>query len=80
MLCLTPAENPALEALAACPDGRMVQGFATDSSLSPTTAWLGIPAGACQKVASDFEFAVFFNGHFGFLHHLQLASYDLAGT
>ena len=37
----------------ACSDGLVVLGAATDCTLSLTTAWVRIPAWACEKVASN---------------------------
>ena len=37
----------------ACSDGRVVLGTAPDCLLCLTTAWVRIPALACEKVASD---------------------------
>ena len=59
-----------------CPDGLVV--FATDFSLSLSTAKGWIPAGACKKVASDLRLGGGFQEYFGFLHHVQLAIRDLA--
>ena len=38
-----------------CPDGWVVKGVTTDYLLLLTTAWSQIPAGGCEKVASDFD-------------------------
>ena len=63
----------------ACSAGCVVLGTATDCTLSLTTAWVRIPAWACEKVASDLRSGGgFFDGYSGFLHYLQLASHELA--
>ena len=39
-----------------------------------------IPTRACEKLPVTWCWAVFFTGYSGFLHHLQLASHDLAAN
>ena len=47
-------------------------------TLSLTTAWVRIPAWACEKVDSDLELGGGFRRVLRFLHYLQLASHELA--
>ena len=61
-----------------CPDRRRVQVIATDCKLCFTTAWVLIPVGACENIASDLGQGDGFAGYYGFLHHLQLASRNMA--
>ena len=55
----------------------MVWGAATDCTLSLTTAWVRIPAWACEKVASDLGLGGGFRRVLR-VHYLQLASHELA--
>ena len=46
--------------------------------LSFITAWIQMPAAACEKIASDLGLGdVFFTKHYGLMHFLQFASQDL---